>query len=181
MKDLRPYLKYYWLEKQYLLKEIAVNFKERGHLTAEEFFAIVIWKSNRSKTKVLKGVKKTGKTVQQITEEINKEKDRAKKVEILDKIDGIGIPIASAILTVCYPGDFTIVDYRIKRTIKKMGLSFKGDPSASVPAYLKYLDICRTKITKEQGLSLRDTDRALWGFDFYEGKNGLKDLVRKLR
>jgi len=28
------------------------------------------------------------------------------------KIPGIGIAIASAILTVCYPDDFTIADYR---------------------------------------------------------------------
>ncbi len=34
------------------------------------------------------------------------------KVNLLIDIGGIAIPIASTILTVCYPKRFTVVDYR---------------------------------------------------------------------
>ena len=57
MGDLKKYLKYYFLE-DYLFNDVNKNFQRRGYLTPEEFFAIVIWKRNASKTKILNGIKK---------------------------------------------------------------------------------------------------------------------------
>lgn len=178
MENLKNYLKYYSLE-DYLFNEVSANFRKKGFLTTKEFFAIVIWKSNRAKTRVLKGIKKNGKTIRQLTSEVNKENDDKKKVGILEAIQGIGIPIASAILAVCYPKIFTIADYRTKESLTKKNKDFKGKPTTSILSYLKYSKACH-KIAEEEGLSLRDTDRALWGVDFYEGKNGLKELVKNL-
>ena len=100
MDDLRKYLKYYCLE-QYLFVEVSKNVHARGYLTNEEFFAIVIWKSNTQKTKVLKGVTKQRKTIHAITAEVFESKTRENKLKLLDALPSIGIPIASAILSVC--------------------------------------------------------------------------------
>jgi len=139
---------------------------------------IVIWKSPRAKTRIRKGIEESNKTVRDITTEIAQAKTPEQRLDILTSVFGIGIPIASAILTICYPNDFTITDYRVRESLKELGYKI-SDPTASVKAYLDYLDLCK-KLSHEQGLSLRDFDRALWGRDFYEGSGGLRQLIRGL-
>jgi thermostable 8-oxoguanine DNA glycosylase len=174
MKNLKKYLKYYFLE-DYLFKEISKNFLVRN-LTAEEFFSIVIWKSNRAKTKVKKGLIKRGLSVDRVSASLKELKSPKEKLSFLDDIPGIGIPLASAILAVCYPNDFTIVDYRSCASLNKLGDGVKGNPTSSKKAYFAYLDKCKF-LAKKFNLSLRDFDRILWGMDFYEGGNGLRELA----
>lgn len=110
------------------------------------------------------------------------------KVKLLTAIDGIGIPIASAILTVCYPEVYSVVDYRACATLATiLGVEKKilrkqlgGDPAGKPEAYLAYVEKCKGEAAT-RGLDLRTFDRMLWGFDFYEGKNGLKDLAAPLK
>jgi len=171
-------LKYYFLEC-YLFDDVNKNFQKNGCLTSEEFFAIVIWKSNRAKTIVRKGIGKSGKTVSAITSEVSRAKTRKDKLEALRKIRGIGIPMASAILTVCYPDDFTLVDYRARTALKDyFGAEIMGNPTVNPSAYFEYLDKCK-ELANENNLSLRNFDRILLGRYFYEGKNGLKHLAER--
>lgn len=174
---MKKYLGYYNLEN-HLFDEINKRFKINRHLKPEEFFAIIIWKSNRAKTKVRAGIQKNG-GVAEITGKLNNFAKK-EKVEFLCGIDGIGIPIASAILTVCYEDEFTVVDYRAKAALKYLGENIHGDPTANVDSYLEYVDRCK-KLAKQNQYSLRDIDRILWGIDFYEGKGGLKELVTSLK
>ena len=172
MDDLEKYLKYYFLE-DYLFNDVSKNFQEHGYLTPEEFFAIVIWKSNRAKTNVRRGIKKSKKTIRTITSEIFQTKTLEQKLEAIISIPGIGIPMASAILTVCYPDNFTVADYRACATLKDFGEEITGNPTAKISAYFEYLDKCK-KLAKKYNLSLRNFDRIFWAKDFYEGANGLK-------
>ncbi len=175
MENLEKYLKYYWLEN-YLFDDVNKNFHDRGYLNPEEFFAIVIWKRNASKTKIRDGLK-SKRTVCAITSEIFSAPTEQKlNVLLSPKIPGIGIAIASAILTVCYPNDFTIADYRARTSLKDFGEEVSGNPTVSTSAYFDYLAKCK-KLAHRFNLSLRDFDRILWAKDFYEGKNGLRHLV----
>lgn len=180
MSDLKKYLKYYFLE-DYLFNEVNLSFQRKGYLTIEEFFAIVIWKRNASKTKILNGIKKTKRTVREITFKISAAKTKEQKLGALlsPKIPGIGIAFASAILTVCYPDDFTVVDYRARSSLKDFGEKVEGNPTINTSAYFDYLTKCK-KLAFEYNLSLRDFDRVLWAKDFYEGKSGLKHLINGL-
>lgn len=178
MSDFEKYLNYYFLEN-YLFNEVSKNFQKRGYLTPEEFFAIVIWKSNRVKTNVRKGIEKNKKTIRAITSEVYQAKTAEQKLNILTSIPSIGIPMASAILTVCYPDNFTIADYRACAALKDFGEEIAGNPISNVPAYFEYLKKCK-KLSRKHNLSLRDFDRVLWAKDFYEGENGLKNLVKKM-
>jgi len=60
-KFMKRYIKEYELEKQ-LFEEVSKNFRENKTLSEEEFFKIVIWKSNRSKGKVLDEIRKNKKS-----------------------------------------------------------------------------------------------------------------------
>ena len=92
---------------------------------------------------------------------------------------GVGISFASAILTVCFPKEFTIAEYRASASLKNLGYEVKGDPTTKVSVYFDYLDKCK-KLAEQEKLSLRNLDRCLWGYDFYKGKNGLKELAEGL-
>ena len=99
-------------------------------------------------------------------------------MEILLKIEGIGIGIASAILTVLYPEKFTVIDYRVKNSLKHLKISFPSNSDKKMDDYLVYLEICKEK-AKFYGLSLQILNQALWGMDFYEGQGGLKEIAAK--
>lgn len=172
---MKKYIRYYFLG-DYLFKEINRNFHKNKYLTPEEFLAIVIWKRNASKTKVIKGLKAGRKSVKSITNEVYKAKNREDKLKILCKIKGLGIAISSAILTVLYPDEFTVVDYR---AINSLGDLVNGKPGERLEDYLNYVDVCKKEAARHH-LSLRDFDRALWGKDFYEGKNGLKEVAKNI-
>ncbi len=176
MGDLEKYLKYYFLEN-YLFDEVSKNFQKQGYLTPEEFFAIVIWKSNRAKTNVRRGIEKSKKTIRAITSEVFRVKTPEQQLAILISIPSIGIPMASAILTVCYPDDFTVADYRACAALKNFGEEIIGNPTAKISTYFEYLEKCK-KLAKKYNFSLRDFDRILWAKDFYEGTNGLKGLTK---
>lgn len=169
-RNSMDYLKYYWLEK-YLFDNVNKNFHNRGHLTAEEFFAIVIWKRNASKTKIINGIKGDRRTVSEITLKISEAKTREQRLDALlsPKIPGIGIgiAIASAILTVCYPDDFTIADYRACASLKNFGEEVIGNPATKISSYFEYLDKYK-KLAHMYNLSLRDFDRVLWAMSWYE-------------
>jgi hypothetical protein len=184
--DVKEYLRYYHLE-EYLFSEVNANFQKDRTLTPEEFLAIIIWKSNRSKTNVVDGFQVAEKTVRELMALVAGAAD-LEKINLLIDIGGIGIPIASAILTVCYKEKFTLVDYRSCAALAKIvGLEPKalrkalgGDPSAKPEAYLAYVDRCKTEADR-QGVDLRKFDQILWGMDFFEGEGGLKELAARLR
>lgn len=78
-------------------------------------------------------------------------------METLCGLKGVGIPVASAILTMVSPEKYTIIDFR---ALEALGIK-RGDDEETVDYYLEYLQICRS-IAREHGIDLRTLDRALW-------------------
>jgi hypothetical protein len=76
-------------------------------------------------------------------------------VSVLSGPYGVEIPVASAVLTAVAPERYTIIDYR---ALKALG---EKRTWHSVDSYLAYLLCCR-KLVRENGVSLRELDRALW-------------------
>lgn len=159
------FLKYYWLEKDYF-PEIREFFFKEHYLKPEQFFAIVFWKSVRPRKLIKDGLRANGKSldesVKQLTQKIFNEKNNSKKLQILlDNNKGFKVSMASAILTVLYPEDFTIYDYRVwnqvKNTMDQKEISNKKDV---INLYWKFV-----KLVKEHtnNFTLRDGDRNLWG------------------
>lgn len=164
------YQKYYYLE-DYLFEEVKNKFHKIGYLTPEEFFCIVIWKSNRAKTNIKKKLLKFGDletVIKDMTSQIYRAPGHKERLKILLRKWTFGLPMATAILTVLYPNDFTIYDVRVRKQIKHKEI-YGVDPyfNSFLPAI--------KKIAKERSLSLRDADRYLWGKSFYED---LKKLIK---
>jgi len=159
--ELRRWLKLYDLEG-YLFEEVRRRFEAEQTLRPYDFFAIVIWKSNRAKTKIKRGLADASKTVETLMREVSQSDQPQAKVEVLLRVRGIGPAMASAILTVCYPETFTVLDYRAWETLQQA--SVDGLPESypqSPEAYLVYCRACQT-LADRMGLSLRELDRALW-------------------
>ena len=81
----------------------------------------------------------------------------------LQKLHGVGLPVASAILTTIYPDRYTVIDFR---ALESLGYFPQDDLF-----YLRYLDYCRTLAQKNivppqmsypAPTALRALDRALW-------------------
>jgi len=179
MNELRDYLKYYPSEEEMLFKELHNSFNKKHYLTAEEFFSIVVWKSPRAKTKVLNGLIKKSLSIEEITRDFNNRDSEGKIKSLVGRfggIPGVGMPIASAILSVCYPKEFTVVDIRAKKSLENIGRSVNGNPSENIDSYLGYVKICLEE-SKKENVSLREFDKILFGRDIYEGKGGIKELA----
>ena len=54
-------------------------------------------------------------------------------IEELDSVPGIGLATASAILTVCYPDDFTIIDWHV---LEELGLEPAAADAWSARQYI---------------------------------------------
>jgi hypothetical protein len=101
---------------------MSAKLQKRGYLLKEEFVGICIWKTERQKKRYLEN---SDKYVKKITKEAfgAPEKDR---VKILDRLEGVGVPVASAILTVVFPETYCIIDYRAWRALLWRSLTEKG-------------------------------------------------------
>lgn len=157
--------------ESYLFKTVHRRFTEQGYVGAFDFFCIVIWKANRAKTKVAKRLLgTTEKTLDEVVIDLTKKiaaqetpKDRMRILMFGDI--RFRLPMASAILTVLYPDEFTIYDYRVCEAlggfgnltnitnIDKLWVGYSAFKSAVIS-------------NSPQGLSLRDMDHYLWGKSF---------------
>jgi len=166
--DLYRWLQVYNLE-DYLFGTVSARFQADGTLNAYDFFAIVIWKSNRTKTKIRDGLNDPGRSVEELMRDVHQARTPEAKVEVLLPVRGIGISIASAILTVCYPKEFTVLDWRAWETLQEWEV--EGLPErypGKSEEYVQYCQACK-RLAEQQNLSLRDLDRALWGRSWEKG------------
>lgn len=168
------YSKYYDLEK-YLFEDIPLKFKKDGFLKASDFFCIIIWKANRSKTKIKKkllkisGSKDINEICKRLTLDIAKQTSDKDKLKILLDKWRFRLPMATAILTVLYPNNFTIYDTRVRG---QLGMDDFADRKNQIDKYFsEYLP----RVKKEgKGVTLRAKDKYFWGKSFAED---LRELI----
>lgn len=164
------YLQYYDLEG-YLFDVVSRRFAHGKKVTAFDFFCIVIWKANRAKSKVARRLLGHCKgqgieaTVNTLLTEIAGAEDSMRRLTVL--IDGWGfrLPMASAILTVLYPEEFTVYDIRVCDVLDDFhGLENRTKVATLWDRYDDYIKAVKKAVPKN--LSLRDKDRLLWGKSF---------------
>jgi len=181
----RDYLKLFHLEN-YLLGDVAEKFRANGRLDAFDFFCIVIWKSNRAKSRVadrfLTKNPDLGKAVEDLTVALAQERDRKAKMKLLISGWGFNLPMASAILTILFGNDFTVYDYRVCDQVggfhETQNLTFEK----MWPEYEEY--IAAVDKAAPQAYERRDKDRWLWGKSFSEQlekdvATGFKNVLRE--
>jgi hypothetical protein len=172
------YDKYHQMET-YLLKEVGPKFRESGQLSTFDFFTIIAWKSNRSKSKVarclLKRYKRLGNAVNRIAHDISHSPDDRERMRVLQEDWSLKLPIASAILTVLYPSRFTIYDIRVCDSLNRFHKLKNKVFRNQWDGYLEFVAAVRREAP--QGLHLRTKDRWLWGMSFHDQPT--KDVNRK--
>lgn len=153
--------------ENYIFSEVKNNFFSRHFLTPEEFFCIIIWKSNRAKGRIKRLLEKSGNlelSIKKLTKQIHDENDKKEKLKILIQNWKFRLPMASAILTVLYPEDFTIYDYRVRNQLE---IKDFGDRKNQIERYFSEF---LPKVQEQgKGKNLREKDKYLWGKSFYFG------------
>lgn len=171
---------YYHLES-YLFDTVRLRFKESGFLDAYDFFCIVIWKANRAKSNIAKKLLRVDEDLNRgvvaLTYGISQQSNEKDRLHFLWKAD-FDLPMASAILTVLYPDEFTVYDERVCNMLG--GFHNLKNLSNFDSLWRGYQDYKRKVEESTPGeLSLRDKDRYLWGKSFYEQL--LRDIKRGFR
>ncbi len=165
------FLQYYDLEG-YLFKVVSIRYAQDKTLTAFDFFCIVIWKANRAKSKVAKRLlahrndqANLKSAVNSLLTAISKAKDQKARLSVLIEGWGFRLPMASAILTVLYPEDFTVYDDRVCNVLRNFkDAQNKTNFSTLWERYEAY--VIAVKEAVPGCSSLRDKDRFLWGKSF---------------
>lgn len=165
----RDYRKLYALES-YLFDEVSQRFQRTGQLDAFDFFAIVVWKANRSKSKI--AARLLGKSyvdlqsaVSALIADIQSTSSRKNQLRILMEQWKLRLPMSSAILSVLYPANFTIYDTRVCGVLNDF--QRLGSLTSFERIWTEYERYCeRVHEAVNEKYSLRDKDRYLWGKSF---------------
>jgi hypothetical protein len=160
-EDFENGLDEYDLEQR-VFPGIGSRIAAAGELNSLDVLRILKWKLGRITDDNSKTVSEENlKQINQAIRIASKPDCGAEALEALDRVPGIGLATATAILTVCYPGEFTILDWRVLETLQEAKKLSADDWTAST--YMKeYLP----RVREQQalwGCTLRDADRALWG------------------
>jgi hypothetical protein len=163
------YLRYYDLET-YLFEDVHRRFQIEGSLSAFDFFSIVIWKANRAKSKVARRllVKAPEKVadldviVGDLTKALFEAETPRERLRILMEDWGFFLPMASAVLSVLWPDSFTVYDVRACDQLGQYHQLANWTRFDRIwRSYRQFRDAVLA--AGPEGLSLRDTDRYLWG------------------
>jgi hypothetical protein len=168
---MRDFLCLYHLEA-YLFGEVNERFQKDGSLSAFDFFCIVIWKANRAKSKVAarmmsKGYSNLDAAVDALLRRIASAAESRSRLSVMIEEWGFHLPMASAILTVLYPEDFTVYDVRVCNALGDFGdAQYKTPFEAQWRRYAAYVKAVHAAVPSQK--LLRDKDRFLWGRSFAE-------------
>ena len=177
------YIKFYNLEN-YIFGTVHKKFKKQGYIDAFDFFCIIIWKANRAKSKIAKKLKDKypnkhlKDTVVMLTKEIYNTKKSKDRLYLLLENWKFSLPMASAILSVLYPNEFTLYDIRVCNALNKFhNLRNKVKTESIIDGYFEYLKHIKNIYPN---LSLRDKDRNLWAKSFCKDlKSDIKKEFKK--
>src|SRR5574337_795194 len=94
--------------------EIRKRLSKNEGLSKRDVLLILKWKLGRIKGSNAKTVSDENlKKINKVIVDAKKPEKAVAALKALDKIPGIGVATATAILTVCYPDTFTIIDERV--------------------------------------------------------------------
>jgi hypothetical protein len=183
MKAEPDFHQFYDLES-YLFDAVHSHFEKHGELSAFDFFCIIIWKANRAKSKIAKRLKREygdlDTAVCELTRGLAQQSTPKERLQYLVKKWGFHLPIASAILTVLHPNEFTIYDRRVCDALKEIcGKEFHylGNLTNPDRLWTEYENFRRQVEESAPGYpTLRDKDRYLWGKSFY--KQLMEDIAQ---
>jgi hypothetical protein len=156
----------YYDRENYLFEVVSGRLRSHGSIGAFDLFTIVAWKAERAKGKIARrmichyGEPDLEGAARQMTREIGETRGWAERLQVLTERWGFRLPMASAVLSVLYPEEFTVFDVR---ACKELGMTpsipdRKWD--GRLAGYQEFITKVREAVPEVA--SLRDADRILW-------------------
>lgn len=157
-------LRYYHLES-FLFEDVHGRFHRQGWLGAIDLLSIVIWKANRAKSRIARRLLRKHSSLEQacraLTSSLYKAHSSEQRLGLLLGEWQFRLPMASAILTVLWPEEFTIYDVRVCAELQQFEHLGARSSAGVWPEYCKYKDAVDQAVRSD--MRLRDKDRYLWG------------------
>jgi hypothetical protein len=166
-QDMSEGLDYYFPETRVFPQIAQIDGPRK--LKKQDVLLILKWKLSRIKKSNDETVSDSKlRLINQCVEKAGRDGREVDALNELDEVPGIGLATATAILTVCYPDKFTIID---RRVLEILGLSPTKAEGWSAERYFQEY-VPRVKEQSAQwGCTLRDADRALWGLSVRDDVN----------
>jgi hypothetical protein len=187
--DVEEGLDCYDPEKR-VFPKIAASVSNGEELSKRDVLLILKWKLSRLKDYNSETVAEAN--IDKINEAVRDARNTDRKiaaVEALTNLPGIGLATATAILTVCYPEEFTIIDWRVLKELelfpsnlsvaKQVAKREFEDYTTDDWTAENYIDEYLSKVKERKelwGCTLRDADRVLWGLSVSQR---IKELIAK--
>ncbi len=158
----------YWDLEDHIFSTIGPSVRQTGSFTVAELVTVAYWKTPRPLTAYLSNEEMPGTITSVTREALSPTEPELGRRGTLRKLNGVGVPVASAILTVWSPDDFTIIDVWALRTLSHFNQTVD---EVTVSEHLQswwernyelYLKLCRSIVDRVAPSTLRDVDRALW-------------------
>jgi hypothetical protein len=144
------------------------NKRTPFYLSLDELEIILRWKLRTQYARTTKvRLKNTNENINLITQMAflishpDKKIETALKLRSLTLIYGVEIPVASAILTLCFPEKYSVIDFRNWRQVFN---EHKKKTQYSVSEYCNYLDIINS-MAIEFSFTTQEIDMAIWQKD----------------
>ena len=141
------------------------------YLTATELERILAWKLRTQFGRQIKiRLNNTEENIQLITKTAfllthkNKDIETALKLKSLTLLYGVEIPVASSILTLCYPKNYSVIDFRNWRQIFKPSTKKTYYTTNEYNDYLKRIKYLANKFN----FTTQQIDMAIWQKDINE-------------
>ena len=138
------------------------------YLTLDELQEILKWKLRRQfHRQKTKRESNTNENVIAITKAAfsithsDKDFETSLKLKLLCTLTGVEVPVASAILTLCFPTEYSVIDFRNWRQIYK---DDKPRTTYSIKEYLTYLKTIK-QCAREFEVTPQEIDIAIWQSD----------------
>lgn len=162
-----------------LFGSISTAIASRGYeISVDELLRISRWKlqSERNHHNIKKN--DAGEVSRRTREALENSTDK-EAIDTLTDLSGVGVPMASTVLTVAKPDEYAIIDYRAFRGLVAAKpriitpdrydtyatfLEYFRTYLTNPEAYVYYMDHVRD-IADTENLSAREVDMALWAFD----------------
>jgi hypothetical protein len=138
-----------------LLTEVVPAIREKKFLTKAELLVVGRWKSPR----IVRHLEKNSEDlIREVTGASLSATGEILRIGTLTLLQGVGWPVASAILHLCHTDPYPILDFRAL-------WSLECDTPAcyTFPFWWSYTQACR-RLAKKTRLSMRQLDRGLWQY-----------------
>jgi endonuclease III len=166
--------------------KITEKVSKRQGLSKRDLLLILKWKLGRIKGSNAETVSDDNlKKINEAIVDARKADGAIDALKALDKIPGIGLATATAMLTVCYPDSFTIIDERVLQSLelypsgyenkKKKKEKYSTDDWTAKSFVDEYLPRVRER-KAQWSRTLRETDQALWGLSVNQR---IEKIIRK--